>query len=130
MKHAVGILLLAVVFVVVTAAPSDLPAHQRDTRQAPSIPSPGDMADMASSLPGADKFKLPKLPTPEEAAIKVLENVPEPLLEAAESVGEAVEGFMPSESETDAEPPSVEDIAAKGMEQAGKIASKLGIGSN
>lgn len=46
---------------------SDRHVLLQDTRQAPSIPNPGDMADMASSLPGADKVKdaggnIPKKP--------------------------------------------------------------------
>jgi hypothetical protein len=39
---------------------------------------------------------VPKLPSPEEVAGKVLEVVPGPMLEAAEAVGEAAKGFVPS----------------------------------
>jgi hypothetical protein len=45
----------------------------------------------------SQQFKLPQLPTPEEAAGKALEYIPQPVLDAAATVGETVEGFMPSE---------------------------------
>jgi hypothetical protein len=45
----------------------------------------------------SQQFKLPQLPTPEAAAGKVLEHIPQPMLDAAATAGETVEGFMPSQ---------------------------------
>ncbi|XP_023707421.1 uncharacterized protein LOC111864419 [Cryptotermes secundus] len=129
MKVAVVLLLFSAVVAVVTAAPSDSSSHHRATRQLPSPPSPPGFDGSTDSFPGADKFKLPQLPTPEEAAVKVLEHIPQPMLDAAATAGETVEGFMPSEI-SDGKFENFEDIAAKGMEQAGKMASNFGIGDS